>query len=276
MSGLSLMSAIAPFGSSASSDAQHPFLRTPPREGASSSIDSPLRVTSVSGGGVASPQHVKSPMKYHHYEGVVEEKQKQLKKLAKREKQTLAPGSAEKQFRVLQRNYSTLRASQKRLDYSDAEASEVMLVEGSARVVVRPKEFQIESHGKRRVFGVHQVELKDGSGQKRAYPLDGDGVLSLPGSQLAEFVGEYKKTRREMSFEEFVKTQLRATARLSAEGGDGGSAPSDTSGGTLTAEGEIVYDFGVPPASDASDPSDSPALPDTPSRPGSTAVARQD
>lgn len=145
-------------------------------------------------------------MKYHTFDGVMDERQKILKGFKNKKKHTLAPDSAEKQFRPLQRNYAELKKAKKQLQF---EGESVQLESAEALFVVKKDEIIVSAEGKKRSFGIHQTTLSDGTKQDRAYPKDGDGVVTLRGDKVLELIAAFKGADHPCNFRDFVVAQVK-------------------------------------------------------------------
>jgi len=153
----------------------------------------------------------KSPMKYHYFDTVVGQKNKDLKKIKNKSQVTLAPGSAEKQAKLIQRNYSHISKAQRKLDPEfDADVTETLELE-DATVTVEATAVTVEQRGKKRRFGEHEVSLKDGKRQRRLFPLDGTDCITMPGKEILRLITEYKGTdvATDLDFQAFVIKQTK-------------------------------------------------------------------
>lgn len=149
-----------------------------------------------------SPQRVSTPLKYHTYEGVTQEKLKQLKKFKGKEAHTLASSSANTDFRLMQANYPKIRNIQRELD----EAAKSVEIDGIGFEITK-EEVSVLGEGKKNTFGFHDTQTSEGVKQKRAFPKSGEGMITIPGKEVFDLVQKYKKTAPKMTFEEFVANE---------------------------------------------------------------------
>ncbi|MBS0652350.1 MAG: hypothetical protein JSR39_02360 [Verrucomicrobia bacterium] len=168
--------------------------RTPPRQGALASL-------------FDSPAHVKSPMKYHYYDQLPLAKRRDLRGFPKKAQHSIAPDSAEKQVRVIQRNYDEIRKIRK-LKLEEADVSYTRLFDEEdpdAEIVVLSKmEVQVKQDGRERTFGIHETVTKEQKKQYRLYPKEGTGIVRASGPEVLDLIEDYKQKQAATSFQEFV------------------------------------------------------------------------
>lgn len=155
-----------------------------------------------------SPQHVHSPMAYHKFGDFVHTKRKDLKGFLGKSQHTLAPDSAEKQFRVLQRNFSEIKRRQRDLFEVQGSPVDQMTTQAGDVIAMKKDQFDVTSDGKTRTFGVHTRVLKDGQKFTRAFPIGGDGVMSFSGAKAVKLLDDYKSSPLGVGFQEFVIAQV--------------------------------------------------------------------
>ena len=132
----------------------------------------------------ASPQRVGTPMKYHSYEGVTQEKLKQLKKFKGKEAHTLAPSSMNADFRHMQANFPRIRNIQRELE--DAAKSDLEI--DGIGFEIKKEEVSVLREGKRNTFGFHDIQTPEGVKQKRAFPKSGERVVTIKGKEVFDLV----------------------------------------------------------------------------------------
>lgn len=152
-----------------------------------------------------SPQKLGTPLNYHKYDGIINEKNRNLRYFPGKPSHTLAPSPTKLGFRILQSNYPQIRSLQRRLE---TEAETVKIQVNEVEFEVKKEEIGIILDGKKNTFGVHEVTRKDGVKHKCAYPKTGEGVITMTGAKTFELVKSYKSTKPAVSFEEYVAMNI--------------------------------------------------------------------
>lgn len=168
--------------------------------------------TALSSPALSSPEELRTPMRYHTYEGVVKTPDSQLKRFKVKRLHTLVDqDSIEGPFRELQRCFSTVKKAQKKL--SETPDQTVTVGFEAASITVSRDAFHVElGDGQEQTFGVHRSKLKNGRTRARAFPTGGNGVVVLTGAQVADLVTDYRRVdhtvHRKINFEDFVHEHL--------------------------------------------------------------------
>lgn len=156
-----------------------------------------------------SPEKVMSPMKYHYYEFVPFEKDRVVRNFHRKIVHTLAPGSAVKQAKVIERNYTEIRELRRQLFKLNGKESAKIKVEDAAIEIHKNGELRVEQRGRKRSFGMHETTRADGKKQKRLYPKAGNGVIALSGPKVKTLVDEYNENQPSISFQKFVENTVQ-------------------------------------------------------------------
>jgi hypothetical protein len=155
---------------------------------------------------------VKSPMKYHYFTSIVKEPNKVVKSFKTKKAHTLAPVSAEKQSKLIQRNWDKIKQTKLSFDANGNDNATLKIED--ATVTVDKEEIVVEQNGRKRSFGIHERELLSGKTNKRLYPKDGTGITTLPGHELNSLLNEYKTKPRKISFQDFVDKAVNDAKNL--------------------------------------------------------------
>lgn len=154
----------SPPSSSAKKAEEKAVQQTPPKQSATASH-------------FDSPAYVKCPMKYHYYDQLPLAKRRDLRGFLKKPEHSIAPDSAEKQVRVIQRNYDEIRKIRK-LDLGEEEVSSRRLFDDedpdAEIVVLSRREIQVKQHGREGTFGKHKTVTKEQKKPYRLYPKGRD------------------------------------------------------------------------------------------------------